>query len=265
MSAHPAGAPVPGASLPRLLARLQGREPVQQHGSPTGLLGEWVDWQRAVALSRALDGAPFAESAHAPGREAGGAAPAGPDGGDASRLDAGAEVQADGALFAECARVRGLLADAILDDGRDWTRPLWPRAGEDPDGAAAGASAVQRHCQGLQRDLQSATGRLRGELRERLACRGAGQARLAAVDAVMEGLLAPREHALLAPLVPTLVARFEQLHAAHAGSDDAAVGSVPWRAAFRAEARQLLLAELDLRFHPIEALLEALQSPRPDA
>ncbi len=246
MSAHPAGAPVPGASLPRLLARLQGREPVQQHGSPTGLLGEWVDWQRAVALSRALDGAPVAAD-------------------DAIPADAGADAEADGALVAECSRVRGLLADAILDDGRDWTRPLWPRAGEDPDGAAAGASAVQRHCQGLQRDLQSATGRLRGELRERLACRGAGQARLAAVDAVMEGLLAPREHALLAPLVPTLVARFEQLHAAHAGSDDAAVGSAPWRAAFRAEARQLLLAELDLRFHPIEALLEALQSPRPDA
>lgn|SRR5690606_6837244 len=253
-------APVPGAALPRLLARLAGVEPGQQARSPADVLGDWLDWQRAVALSRALDDAP-------PGRDedevsVGAASPVGGTDDPADR--AGAALDADAA--AECLRVRGALGEAIDADARDWTLPLHPRAGDDGTGAAAGAGAVLRHCQGLQRDMQSATGRLRGELRERLARRADGQARLAAVDAVMEGLLAPREHALLVPVVPALVARFERLHALHAdAAAPARVDTAGWRAAFRAEARQLLSAELDLRFHPIEALLSALRSPGPDA
>src|SRR5690606_29618902 len=129
----------------------------------------------------------------------------------------------------------------------------------------------------LQRDMQAATGRLRGELRECLERRDAAAARLAAVDATMEGLLAPREHALLAPLVPALVTRIGQLHAREGGAASAAqadaVAAAPpdpharrdWRDHFRAEARQLLLAELDLRFLPIEALLAALRTSRTDA
>jgi len=242
-----------------LLARLHGREPIPQPRAPADVLGEWVDWQRAVALSRALDESPAAARGQGHGiatdMVAGdGAAPLGED--------------ADAALAAECRRVRGALEDAIRDDSRDWTLPVRPRAGEDGTGLAAGLAAVQRHCQGLQRDLQSASGRLRGDLRERLACRDGVAARLASVDAVMEGLLAPREHALLVPVVPALVARFGQLHALQGAGDGPRPGAGRaslWRAAFRAEAREVLLAELDLRFHPIEALLAALHSPRPDA
>ena len=287
MSPHHAGAPVPGASLPRLLARLQGREPALQPRSPADVLGGWLEWQRAVALSRALDEAPAMPEGPAHGVGADNAASDSSDGGShgsdggglgsgsdgsshgtshgSSRASAGPDP--DAALTAECRRLRSTLEAAIRDDGRDWTLPLRPRAGGDGTGLAAGVTAVQRHCQGLQRDLQAATGRLRGELRERLACRAGVQARLAAVDAVMEGLLAPREHALLVPLVPAVVARFEQLHARHDDADSPLPGAepAPWRAAFRSEARQLLLAELDLRFHPIEALLAALHSPKPDA
>lgn len=229
MPETPTRAPVPGAALPRLLARLGGAGPRLHARPPADLLGEWLDWQRAVALSRALDGdVPPAEAPEA--------------------------------VAAGSHDVRATLEAAIADDVRDWTRPLYPRAGDDGNGLAAGAAAVQHHCQGLQRDAQAATGRLRGELRERLERRGGDAARLAAVDAVMEGMLAPREHALLAPLVPALVARFERLHA-RAGSD-AAGHDTPsaWRERFRGEARQLLLAELDLRFQPIEALLAALRS-----
>lgn len=231
-------APVPGAALARMLARMTGLDAVPPVQSPAERLGDWLEWQRAVALSRALDGDRVA------------------DGPDAAAPDTAGR---DNELAAECQRLRAALEDAIADESRDWTRPLRPRAGEDGDSVAAGAAAVLRHCQGLQRDLQAATGRLRGELRERLELRGGGQANLAGIDAVMEGLLAPREHALLAPVVPALVARFEHLHA----RGDAGDGT--WRAGFRREAGQALLAELDLRFQPIEALLAALRSPRLDA
>jgi len=249
--------PVPGASLARLLARLGGLEPVLPAQSPVEQLGDWLDWQQAVVLSRALDDDPACTVA---------------DEGLPSLVlvsDECASVPdatAVEASIAECAEIRAVLESAIGNDANDWTIPTRTRPGEDGTGVAAGVAAVQRYCQRLQRDMQAATGRLRGELREQLARRGGGQARLAAVDAVMEGLLAPREHALLVGVVPALVARFERLHALHSG------GPVPappepeaWRAGFRAEARQVLLAELDLRFHPIQALLSALKSPRTDA
>ena len=253
MLRHRSRAPVPGATLPRLLARLEALEPVQPTQAPAELLGDWLDWPRAVALSRALEGEPAAE---------------------AGSLDASDD--GDECLAAECRHLRQTLGDAIADETRDWTLPLHPRRGEDGRGANAGAAAVQRHCRNLQHDMQAATGRLRGELREQLAQRGGGKARLAAVDAVMEGLLAPREHALLVPVVPALVARFERLHALHASADAgadadananaAAPGTLAaWRDRFRGEARQVLLAELDLRFQPIEALLAALRNPGPDA
>lgn len=250
MQHAPLRVPVPGATLARQLARLAGQDAVPPAQSPADRLGDWLDWQRAVALSRALDDAPAAD-------------PVGPA---ASPAGAGADGASAGAgdPVEDCRGIRAALGDAIADDARDWTRPRWPRAGDPGSGLAAGAGAVQRHCLGLQRDMQAASGRLRGELRERLARHSPGAARLAAVDAVMEGLLAPREHALLAPVVPALVARFEQLHARH--HPEAGAGAEPspgdaWRARFRGEARQVLLAELDLRFQPIEALLAALRTP----
>ena len=267
MPGSPTRAPVPGAALPRLLARLGGSGTRLHARPPADLLGEWLDWQRAVALSRALDDVPAVD---APGTDGAALSPP-PTAGPGRHPD---DADADAAVAAESRAVRAALEAAIADDARDWTLPLYPRAGNDSHGAAAGAAAVQRHCQGLQRDAQAATGRLRGELRERLERRGGDAARLAAVDAVMEGMLAPREHALLAPVVPTLVARFEQLHAREDGDAPAAsmapgLHDVParraWRDRFRGEARQLLLAELDFRFHPIEALLAALRTSRPDA
>jgi hypothetical protein len=46
-----------------------------------------------------------------------------------------------------------------------------------------------------------------------------------------------------------LGARFDRVH-----------GQPGWRAAFRHDMRTLLLAELQLRFHPIEGLQDALSS-----
>jgi hypothetical protein len=252
-------APVPGTALARLLARLGGREPVLPAQSPVDQLGDWLDWQQAVVLSRALDDDPARD-----GADDGLSRPDGTRD-ECASASPGERVEV---LIAECAENRAALEKAIGDDTVDWTVPARPSPGQDRTDVAAGAAAVQRHCQRLQRDMQSATGRLRGELREHLARRGDRQARLAAVDTVMEGLLAPREHALLADVVPALVGRFERLHA-HAlqfgAYEPASADPGAWRAGFRAEARQVLLAELDLRFHPIQALLSALQNPPADA
>lgn len=238
----PPCAPVPGAALARLLARMAGRASVPAGMPPAERLGGWLDWPRAVALSRALDG-----------------------GEDAAANDATGPVPAGADLAEECRRVRASLEAAITGEGGDWTRASGAggRRGTPTD-------AVQRHGLRLQREMQAATGRLRGELRERLLGQGGDGARLAAVDAVMEGLLAPREHALLAATVPALVARFEALHAANAAGaaatlPDADADAAAWRVRFRNEAREVLLAELDLRFQPIEALLAALRSERQDA
>ncbi|MBJ6978439.1 MULTISPECIES: DUF3348 family protein [unclassified Luteimonas] len=261
MHPDPTRAPISGAALARLSARLAGQAcPAPPKTAPADVLGDWLDWQRAVALSRALDDDPAADDAPAATWELPRPQPAAPP---ASLPCAEAT---DAGLEAESRAARDALEAAILEDSRDWTRPLHPRAGGDGS-ADAGAVAIRQHCQGLQRDLQATTGRLRGELRERLAQRGGGAARLAAADAVMEGVLAPREHALLAPLVPSLVVRFEQLHARAAAADSDAGGQapLPWRDHFRAEARQVLLAELDLRFQPIEALLAALRTSSPSA
>jgi hypothetical protein len=79
-------------------------------------------------------------------------------------------------------------------------------------------------------------------------------ARLAEVDAVMEAALTPREHALLAKVPELLGQRFERLRTAvHA--------SPAWLDGFRRDMQSVLLAELDLRFQPVDALLAALRTP----
>ena len=58
--------------------------------------------------------------------------------------------------------------------------------------------------------MLAATGRLRGRLRDMVAARPA-LARLAEVDAAMEQVLAPREHALLSSVPDLMAAHFERM------------------------------------------------------
>jgi hypothetical protein len=116
--------------------------------------------------------------------------------------------------------------------------------------------------------MQATTGRLRGRLRDRLAQGTSDMARLAAVDAVMERALSPREQTLLASVPAVLGEHFERLRLAAAdapvderASQDAntAMPSA-WLDDFRRDMQSVLLAELDLRFQPVEALLAALRT-----
>lgn len=212
--------PVSGPTFIRLLARLADID-LPASGAPAAdRLGQWIDWNRAVALSRALDG------------------PLPADPGTASTAPAD--------VATEAARVRAALAAAVA-------------AGDDA-GDADDFAPFGRHCVNLQRTMQAATGRLRGQLRDRLAATP-GMARLAEVDAAMELALSPREQSLLA-LVPALLgARFNRLRhaAAEAGGDLLRPAPGDWRDTFRTDLRHVLLAELDVRFHPIEGLLAALR------
>lgn len=236
----PAPAPAPAPAFIRQLARLGGVDvPASVHSLPEGL-GEWIDWNRAVVLARALDGRPPAAADEAPAH----------DGGD------------------ECAQVRESLAAAIVAACEAAAAgPAEPRRGAAAGSDREGYAVFHQACLTLQRSMQAATGRLRGQLRDRLACKSPELARLAELDAVMEQLLSPREQTLMARVPVLLGERFENLRraaaAARAGTD-AAEAAMPesgtWRQTFRREMQDALLAELEVRFHPIEGLLAALHT-----
>ncbi|PBJ83879.1 hypothetical protein CMZ84_05225 [Lysobacteraceae bacterium NML93-0399] len=224
-----------GPTFVRLLARLTDDALPQGGTAPAERLSQWIDWTRAVVLSKVLD---------AKGTEAE------PDAQVPDRDDAEA-----------CARARSTLLAAIA--AAPELAASQPQPGT-PD-AEAGMPAVaidfapfrQRHIT-LQRSMQAATGRLRGELRERLAQQSADMARLAEVDAVMEGALSPREHALLGAVPALLETHFERLRAA--AGDAATDPSAVWLDGFRRDIQGVLIAELDVRFQPVDALLAALRT-----
>lgn len=227
MRTPPQRTPLPGPAFIRLLARLTDVDvPPSPHGLPERL-SQWLDWNRAVALSRALDASP------------------------ASPVAATSDPQAEAA---EAARLRGALTRAIVD----MPELAAPCAdSEEPRPAAPDYALFHKRYLARQQAMLAATGMLRGRLREQLARRSPALARLAEIDAVMELTLGPREHTLLAA-VPTLLGEhFQRLRqAAPAGHTPPACNA--WLELFGHDMQQLLLAELDVRFHPIDALLAAL-------
>lgn len=227
MRTPPQRTPLPGPAFIRLLARLTDVDvPPSPHSLPERL-SQWLDWNRAVALSRALDASP------------------------ASPVAATSDPQAEAA---EAARLRGALTRAIVD----MPELAAPCAdSEEPRPAAPDYALFHKRYLARQQAMLAATGMLRGRLREQLASCSPALARLAEIDAVMELTLGPREHTLLAA-VPTLLGEhFQRLRqAAPAGHTPPACNA--WLELFGHDMQQLLLAELDVRFHPIDALLAAL-------
>jgi len=219
--------PVSGPPLIHALTRLG--EPAPTIGSPAlpAMLGSWVDWNRAVALARALDGAlPTADDA----------TPA-----DVSVLLA----ERDKARTAHAAAI-----DALMSSMQ----------------APVPAQEIVRSHAALQRALLTSTGRLRGALRDQLARRDEAGCRLAELDAVMEQVLAPREYRTLGAVAERVAAQLDRAAAAMPVAADESPMIAPdeatirsWPAATCAALRDLLMAELDLRFHPIDGLSAALQ------
>ncbi len=142
----------------------------------------------------------------------------------------------------ECQRVRSALAKAIAEDNTF--------AASEADFAPFRQRYLAR-----QQAIEAGVGALRSRLRSRLAARSPAMARLAAVDVVMEQVLSARERSLLSSVPAVLERHFGRLC-----RDAEAAASGAWIQAFRRDARDLLLAELDFRFQPVEGLLDALRT-----
>lgn len=225
-------AAVRGSTFVRLLARLGEVDAGQPGGSLPDRLSQWLSWTQSIALSSALDGkvAPLEE----------------PPTGEVPTADL-------------LAGARAALAEAIADE-QAWARArsrAIARAGAtegDPDHKVDYSALRERYLL-MQRSIQGTTGKLRGELRDHLALASPELARLAEVDGVMEGALSPREQRLLGGVPALLESRFEK---ARKGAEEAGGTTGIWLDLFIREMQDILHAELDVRFQPLEGLLTAL-------
>ncbi|CAN7477537.1 DUF3348 domain-containing protein [Variovorax paradoxus] len=218
-----------GSALVRLLSRLTDADVREPRQATADRLSQWFGWTDAISLSAALDGA--VATAAAPSR---------------ARASASAEER-------ECVRARAALAKAVAEDGAV--------------AAAVDFTPFRRRHLALQQAMEAGIGPLRGRLRALLAARSPAMARLAAVDVVMEQVLAAREHSLLAAVPALLEKHFTRLRQASPETTGEAEGEAEageWLHVFRKDMKNVLLAELDFRFQPIEGLLEALRMRPPE-
>lgn len=237
-----------GSALTRLLAGMTVRSERTErvdaagNGSRTDFaarLGQWLSWTDAIALSAALDG-PVS-------------LPAGPD----STACAGAE---------DAERIRALLERGIADDcagppARP-VRPPLPGERTAPRDIPPDPAECRRRHQARQQAMDAAVAALRTRLRQALARRSPEMARLAAVDAALERALGVQEHNLLARL-PLVLERHAQQLASLAADNPPGPGQPGWPERLRQDMRALMMAELALRFQPIEGLLQALRTTPP--
>lgn len=140
-------------------------------------------------------------------------------------------------LAADLQGARGTLARAIAQD------PV-ALAGIAPEDATY-AVFRERHAD-LQRQMDLLVKPLRDHVRQALARTSPRLRQLAALDTVLEEMLAPREQALLPTTATLLQRRFEQLRAQGQARH------------FINDWRQALLAELDLRLEPVAGMIDAL-------
>ena len=231
-----------GPTLVRLLARLADADAPAPASSLSSQLSQWLGWADAIALSSALKNAP-AIAASAVG---------------------GTEAQ-------ECARVRARLAGAIAEDAAPAGRrrgPPRPSALPDPVDAQVDYAVQRQRYLTLQQTMESTIGSLRAALRAALSARTPALAKLAMVDAVMERVLGTREQSLLGAVPNLLEPHFQRLrqaeaaaleHPAQAAGQPAAIRPGAWLGVFRKDMQSVLLAELEIRWQPVEGLLAALQ------
>ena len=239
-----------GPALIRLLARLTDAD-VSESGQPlSDRLSQWLSWTDAITLSTALAASPPAIT---PGVR--------PVGLDAETM---------------CSRVRAALAKSIATacapdvrpggGGRAPIQPAMPAAPVDY------ADIRQRYIL-VQQTMEMEIGDLRGRLRRVLAAKTPDLARLAVLDASMEQALGARERTLLGAIPTMLGPYFERLRAAEQlqaallaelPSESTAQPTQPtsraWLHAFRKDKQSVLLAELDVRFQPVDGLLAALRT-----
>jgi hypothetical protein len=235
-----------GPTLIRLLARLADVEVTESRQALSDRLSQWIHWTDAIALSTALNGNPPAVT---PGAQAVGSAEE-----------------------TECARVRSALANAIVGGSASGAAKRHGSAQTSshtaPMDDAIDYPAFRQTYLSMQQMMETGIGNLRGRLRAKLAARTPAMSRLAEVDVVMERALSPRERSLLATVPGLLGGHFERLRKAgretladtQTSEGTPAITPGAWLNVFRKDMQGVLLAELDLRFQPVEGLLAALRT-----
>ncbi|WP_343655703.1 DUF3348 domain-containing protein [Paraburkholderia caribensis] len=241
---------VSGPTLVRLLARLTAADVPASSQSLSDQLSQWLGWTDAIALSTALNSAPPAVASGA---------------------------RSAGSMEHECARVRASLADAIAGDSvlaprrrRGSAHPQNAHNAQPPEAEVNYADFRQCYL-ALQQAMETRIGSLRGRLRNMVAAQTSEMTRLAVVDAIMERSLGARERSLFGAVPGLLSGHFERLRQAAQAEHDAEV-TLPteagtqaaprpgaWLDVFRKDMQSVLLAELDIRFQPVEGLLAALR------
>jgi transposase len=237
-----------GSRLVRLLLNqdlVDGLPPDEGAGrgaqqNDTERLGSWLDWTDAIALSEVLNAGGLAQPSTCRGQLV---------------PDAGAVA----ATIEACQRVRDDLvklatADVAYTAGAHSEQPL-------------DFSPYRRDYLAHQRAMEAAIAPLRERVRAALAGHTPAGARLAALDAVLDAALRPRERYLLATLPARLEMHVERLQQVEAGvgerfdedANDCAEGSRALHQRCHREMQRLLLAELDLRMGPVDGLVQALR------
>lgn len=214
------GSPVNSPPLLRCLVGLGVAEVAASTLSLAERWSPWLAWTDAITLSAVLgSGAPAAPAAPGP--------------------DARAVID-------DCQRLRHELRLAMAA-GAPFTAGLASRtalAAEGPLPYATGLASLHRHYQARQRAMDEGIAPLRARVRAALTSQGGQLARLAALDAVLDQALAARQRRLLASVPGWLDKHFKRVPLA-----------LP---AAAADLQRMLLAELDLRLQPVEAMAEAL-------
>ncbi|MCO5399420.1 DUF3348 domain-containing protein [Ralstonia soli] len=237
MAHDPPRTALSGPVLIRLLARLADVDVRESRQLLSDRLSQWLNWTDAITLSSAL-------STHPP-----------------AFVSSGRPVVAD--AEAMCARQRTALTKAIASTCAPETRP-GGKARQPIQSAPAPltvdyADYRQRYVL-MQQTMELEIGTLRDRLRRLLAAATPDLARLAVLDASMEQALAPRERALLSTIPAWLGKHFERLRATEPPAESLSPAkSRAWLEAFRKDMQSVLLAELDVRFQPVDGLLAALR------
>ena len=204
------------SQLVRLLAGLDIGDVAGSRQTLAERLAPWLGWSDAIALFGVLDGDPAAKPGNAP---------------------------ATPAVIDEIKRVRRELAQSITDETAF--------AADMND--AADFAPCRRAYRAQQQLMQTRLAPLRARLRAALSARSPELARLAALDAVLDGALAEREQHLLAQVPGLLERHFTRLRRAQAGPEPRLAPDP-----VRQTLQTVLLAELELRLQPVAGLAEAL-------
>lgn len=178
------------------------------------------------------------------------------------------QEQQEARLTTALARTRDELAAGILEnfESSSVADPLpVPKAARKP-GIPPPFEPYRRFYQARQRQLAVGTQRLRVRLRKALGEGSAELAQLAELDAVFDATLANYSRQAFGGLVKVLEKRFRTLWRAHhkraASPDPPEQWTMrgAWLDRFQREMRLLLLAELEARLEPAQALLAALHN-----